>query len=322
MKDPNKPGVSATLSQEKAEAAKVGGDYGEQFSQLEKTSFASVGKIAKLKRMQNLLDQVNTGKLQPTKQRIQEMADALGFKVDASLPAAQALESLTNEMTLELRNPSGGAGMPGALSDKDREFLTAMSPSLSKTKEGNQLIIETSKKLAQRNMEVAKMARAYRKKNGQFDGGFYDELAEWSEKHPLFEGKSVPGGKQQLGALGNTVIGKTDEGRPIIQNPDGTISTERTMTEKINGKWMNIPSMFGGKEVSVDKAIEIIEKNNGRDPETGRKLPTYESLEEAEAAAKARSKELGKKYGGAATGPFADPEKNARYEEWKRRHGK
>jgi hypothetical protein len=42
--------------------------------------------------------------------------------------------------------------------------------------------------LAKREQQVAKMARAYRKKNnGTFDEGFYDELAEWSAKNPLFK---------------------------------------------------------------------------------------------------------------------------------------
>jgi hypothetical protein len=292
IKDPNKPLVNVAMNQEKAESKEVGENYGKQFAGLEKASFASVGKLATLDRMEQLLGQVQTGKLQPMKQKVQEMAEALGFQVDPSLPAAQALESLTSQMTLDVRNPSGGAGMPGAMSDQDRQFLAKIPPDAQKTVEGNKLIIETHRAIAKRDMEVAKMARAYRKKNGT-----YDELADWAEKHPLFDGKKVPGGNK-LGALGNTIIGTTDEGRPIIQNPDGTISTERTMTEKIDGKWMNIPSIFGGKEVSVDEAVEIIKKNKGRDPETGRKLPTFDSLEEAETAAKARSKELGKKYSG------------------------
>jgi hypothetical protein len=47
-------------------------------------------------------------------------------------------------------------------------------------------MIEYRVKLAQREQEVAKKARAYRKKHGKFDEGFYDELQEWSNKNPLF----------------------------------------------------------------------------------------------------------------------------------------
>ena len=44
------------------------------------------------------------------------------------------------EFALELRNPSGGAGMPGAMSDADRNFLASIPPSLANTKEGRALI--------------------------------------------------------------------------------------------------------------------------------------------------------------------------------------
>jgi hypothetical protein len=41
-------------------------------------------------------------------------------------------------------------------------------------------------KMAKRDQEVAKIAREYRKKNGNLDEGFYDELAKFSEANPLF----------------------------------------------------------------------------------------------------------------------------------------
>jgi hypothetical protein len=90
-------------------------------------------------------------------------------------------------MALQLRNPSGGAGMPGALSDRDVQFLRAMVPGLAKTPEGNKLIIETARKLSQREIQVAQLARDYRKKKGQLDEGFYDQLKVFSDANPLFE---------------------------------------------------------------------------------------------------------------------------------------
>jgi hypothetical protein len=92
-------------------------------------------------------------------------------------------------MALQLRNPSGGAGMPGALSDADRVYLQSMTPGLTKTPEGRKLISETMITLAKRDQDVAKLARDYRKKNGGFDEGFYNELATWSAANPLFEQK-------------------------------------------------------------------------------------------------------------------------------------
>ena len=94
-----------------------------------------------------------------------------------------------------------------------------------------------------------------------------------------------------------TILGKTPDGRPIILNEDGSISTERTITitdPRINkGLPTNIPTMFRGKEVDPELAIKIIEKYGGIDPETGKKLPAFKTIKEAEKDAIKRSQELG-----------------------------
>lgn len=179
--------------QEKEEDKAIGKSFGEFYSDLQKAGFAASGKIARYDRLGQLLTGVQTGKLTPATTQISALADSLGVSIDPNLPAKQAAEALSNEIALQLRNPSGGAGMPGALSDKDREFLVSMTPGLGKTPEGNKLIIETAKKLAKREMDVAKIARDYRIKNGRVDEGFYQELANFSNANPLFSSaKSTP----------------------------------------------------------------------------------------------------------------------------------
>lgn len=100
----------------------------------------------------------------------------------------------------------------------------------------------------------------------------------------------------RLPALTNEAVGKTAEGRTLYRNADGSVSSERSITvtdPRINGgKPTNIPSMFGGKQLDEDAAVEMIQKAGGKDPETGRALPAFESIEEAVAAAKKRSKGL------------------------------
>jgi hypothetical protein len=92
--------------------------------------------------------------------------------------------------------------------------------------------------------------------------------------------------------LGTEVVGKTIEGRDVYQNPDGTVSSERTATVKLpNDTYMNVPTIFKGKEVSEDKALKIIQDNNGIDPETDRKLPTFTTKRKAVAAAEKRSED-------------------------------
>jgi hypothetical protein len=58
-------------------------------------------------------------------------------------------------------------------------------------------------KLAERERDVAKMARSYKKRTGKFDDGFYEELADWSQKNPLFNDAD----RQKASGGGFRVIG-------------------------------------------------------------------------------------------------------------------
>jgi hypothetical protein len=184
---PQKPLVDINMGQERQEARTVGEGFGKMYVELQQAGSGAPARLSKLDRMEQLMQGVQTGKLTPAMTQVASIAQSLGITLDEKLGAKQGLEALSNEIALSLRNPSGGAGMPGAMSDKDREFLTSMTPGLAKTPAGNKLIIETARKVAQRDQDVAKLARAYRKTHGSLDEGFYDELADYSASHPLFE---------------------------------------------------------------------------------------------------------------------------------------
>lgn len=192
------PAASATVvmpAQEKEENKAVGKYFGEQYGEVQKSGLAAGGTIARLTQMQNLMQGVNTGKLTATGMEIAGIAQALGVNIDPKLGQKQALDAVAKEMTLQLRNPSGGAGMPGAMSDADRNFLQAASAGVDKTPEGNRLIIEARIKLAKRDQEVAQMARNYRARNGTIDEGFYNELAAFAEANPMFNNvQAAPAG--------------------------------------------------------------------------------------------------------------------------------
>lgn len=95
-----------------------------------------------------------------------------------------------------------------------------------------------------------------------------------------------------LPPLGTKRVGTTAEGRPIIENPDGSHSSERTVTIEVDGKYVNIPTMFGGKQVSEDEATRIMSRNKWADPETGRGMRFFDSLDEALDAAGERSQSI------------------------------
>jgi len=76
-----------------------------------------------------------------------------------------------------------------------------------------------------------------------------------------------------------------DFDRPKLRNPDGSYSTEETMTEFIDGRWVNFPSIWGGRRVDFDTALELTRAEMGR----GKVFPNFSSLEEAKKEAVARS---------------------------------
>jgi hypothetical protein len=180
-------GVEAT------EAEKVVGKFwGESFVGMQKAGLVARRQNASLDRLGSLLDQVTTGTFAGNWQKVKKAfkgvgfdLEHLGFKDDVAF--SDAATALSNEMALQLRNPAGGAGMPGALSDKDREFLVSMVPGLGQDKEGRELLIETRKRLNKRSMDVARLARKYRQKHGELDGEFYDTLEEFGNKNTLFD---------------------------------------------------------------------------------------------------------------------------------------
>lgn len=189
---------------EKAEQGKVGAGYGEQFTKIQDAAQAAQNTLNTYQRLEGLLEGVKTGRLTPIGTEMAAWIKALpgydtasqyfGFNVDENTGNKEAARSLGNFLALQNRNPQGGAGMPGALSHYDLQFLEKMVPSLALTPEGNRLIVETAKKLAQRSLEVAKLAREYRQFNPRkaFDAGFNEYIAKWSEAHPLFKDLKYP----------------------------------------------------------------------------------------------------------------------------------
>ena len=63
--------------------------------------------------------------------------------------------------------------------------------------------------------------------------------------------------------------------RKVVQNDDGSISTERSFSCNIDGKEVLLPTVINGKIVSEDEAIDYYF-------ETGKHLGKFDTVEEAE----------------------------------------
>lgn len=196
------PGTMIQTPQEVKESEQVGTGLGKQYMTLQEDATNARGKLHQIDRLEQLYAGVNSGKLTPLGTELAAWASAFGIKgIDKNLPNKQAAESIASQFALELRNPSGGAGMPGSLSDSDRQFLRSMVPNLSLEPESIKLMLETYRKLSERSIEVAKLARQYRRENPRksFDEDFYDYL----EDH--FKDKNLFGDTEQTGTSGASV---------------------------------------------------------------------------------------------------------------------
>lgn len=181
------PAAASAQAADAAQQTSISQNFATTYNNLQNAAMANPAKIQRYQRIGDLLEGFNGGKYSGTGLEIARAASSAGLKIDPKLPNKEAAGALANEMSLELRNPAGGAGMPGALSDADREYLKSMTPGLAQTNEGRKQIIDARVKLMERENDVAMMARKYRQKYGKLDDSFFDQLQTWSGSNPIFK---------------------------------------------------------------------------------------------------------------------------------------
>jgi hypothetical protein len=167
----------------------VAKDVAEQRKSIMAAGSTAPLNIARYQQIGKLLQDVDGGALTPTGTHIASLANSFGLKIDKNLPNKEAASAMANQAALELRSPAGGAGMPGAMSDADRNFLVSMTPNMAQTAQGRKQIIDSYIAVQQRNQQVAQFARNYEKKYGRLDNAFFDQLQAWSSANPMFGGK-------------------------------------------------------------------------------------------------------------------------------------
>lgn len=181
------PAEVAAQAAREAEARKVAENNAKIYNDLQNASMSNGAKISKFRRIGDLLGDFEGGKFSKTGLDLASAANSAGIKIDGKLANKEAAEALTNEVALELRSTADGQGMPGAMSDPDREFLRAMTPQMSQTAEGRRLIIDSHVKVLERQNQVASMARQYRQRHGQLNENFFQQLQDWSNRNRLFQ---------------------------------------------------------------------------------------------------------------------------------------
>ena len=129
---------------------------------------------------------------------IKSAAVALGGDPN-QVSSMEQFNTLSKQAALDTMGGSLGTGFSNA----DRDFVVEQVPYLGNTPEGNKAVIAINRKMQERKIQIAKMAREYEVQNGRIDARFMQELAQWAEANPLFAGMAAP----PQGGTGKTSTG-------------------------------------------------------------------------------------------------------------------
>lgn len=198
-------------------------------SELQEGASAARSGLNQIQRLDELLKEIDTGKFSTSALEIKRIAKSFGIDLgDKEIGQQEAATALAKQLALALRNPSSGAGMPGALSDSDRQFLEKMVPGLETTPEGRTLMMQTARAMYQRSIDTARVANEYlRSKEFATDpSGLYAKLQEFADKNPLFGGAT-----QGAGSTGNAAEGNVSGFGPN-SGPAGPAGTPRIADQK------------------------------------------------------------------------------------------
>lgn len=165
----------------------------EQYQGLQNAGMRAPGLISQYQRLGKLLEDFDGSRLSGTGLQIAQMAKSIGLDMDSKLGNKEAAQTITNKLALSLRSTANGEGMPGALSDSDRQFLMSSVPRLEQSAQGRKMMIQMQVAVHQREAQISKMARQWQQRYGRIDAtnpstgkSFYDNLQEWSDRNRLF----------------------------------------------------------------------------------------------------------------------------------------
>ncbi len=178
--------VTNDMRGENAESAAIGKGAGDRANETINTARTATKRLYDINQSEALLANLKQGKVEPSRMNMSAWGKSLGLN-DAFLESmgldpknvgnAQALGALVNKSVVSM---IGQGGFPANnFSDADREFLTGTVERLSNDPRANQLILETGRRVAQRDIEKAKAWGEYRRANKKAS---YDDFeTQWAD---------------------------------------------------------------------------------------------------------------------------------------------
>ena len=133
-----------------------------------------------------------------------------GLELDESVGEQELLTAFGNQLAMQMRNPASGMGLTGSTSNKDLDFLKGSVAGLSKTPEGNRLIIGMAMKMNDFKLAMAdEQQRIIAANGGQVPNNLDTELMRFADNYQIF----TPQEKQEI----SMATGEDSDGWGIVQ---------------------------------------------------------------------------------------------------------
>lgn len=178
-------GTSGSTAATITAATEQAKDASERFKTIQAKADMARSENARMQQLRSLLANTYTGTGANAVIGAKKAAAALGLDVE-NLGDAEAARALSNQIALGLRNPSGGEGMPGNLSDSDRNFLVESVPSVENSPSGWRTLINMKIGLNNYSIRQAQVAEQMRQ-SGIPVQDIPGKMQEWAQKNPLFK---------------------------------------------------------------------------------------------------------------------------------------
>lgn len=145
----------------------------------------------------------------------------IGMGNPEDVAAGEELTKVQNEMALITRSPNSGMGLPGAVSDKDIEFLKSTQVGVDKTPAANRRFIEAARRVKQRQLDIAEMANEYVDTHGSLDQNFYAQVRKYSDSNSMFSGMDSPAANTQQQGAAQPASGISERAQALINRARG-----------------------------------------------------------------------------------------------------
>lgn len=158
------------------------------FESLQTGARDASASLSDLAVVDSLLENTPTGGVEELTMPLRRLAASLGVADVDKLGRQEAIAGISNKLALLQKE-----GMTGPMSDRDIMFLQQQVPRLGNTVEGNRILIRVARRVAERKIQLARLAEEYLATHSTLDNEWFRFKRQWIEQNPMsFEDLRAP----------------------------------------------------------------------------------------------------------------------------------